>query len=254
MYGASLPPVSRSLRQYRGVLRVVVVLGLTAELMVPSPARAATASSSGGLAAAFVQRINAERSGAGRPTLVVDGALTSVAIGWSTHMADSGRLAHNPGLAGSVHNWQYLGENVGVGYSFASLADAFWSSAEHRSNILDRHYEWIGVGVVDVGGKLWVTEDFKGRTEPAPPRARPTPARPSATGVPVRRTPSHVIRPPRRPEPARYVLACIRHARARFALRHERHGELAWPSAMTVCSDARRTAAPASSSDTEQPG
>ncbi len=37
----------------------------------------------------------------------------------------------------SVHDWQYLGENVGVGYSDSSLEAAFYASAPHRANMLD---------------------------------------------------------------------------------------------------------------------
>jgi hypothetical protein len=124
-------------------------------------ASASTGSQQPGMAAQFVGRINSERAGSGRPRLEVSSALTAAAARWAATMARRNTLAHNPNLAGEVSGWHYLGENVGVGYSVSSLESAFWSSAEHRSNILDSHYTRVGVAVVDVGGKLWVAEEFE---------------------------------------------------------------------------------------------
>jgi hypothetical protein len=75
-------------------------------------------------------------------------------------MARTNILAHNPHLATSVTGWKYLGENVGVGYSVSSLESAFWASAPHRDNMLDPDYTQVGLAVVDIGGKLWVAEEF----------------------------------------------------------------------------------------------
>ncbi len=113
------------------------------------------------LAASFVYQINRSRAAAGRPRLAYSSTLTSVAAGWAMYMARTNRLAHNPHLATSVRGWHFLGENVGVGYSVASLEGAFWASLEHRANMLDRDYSRLGVAVVDVSGKLWVVEDFE---------------------------------------------------------------------------------------------
>lgn len=124
-------------------------------------ASAGTGSQEPGMAAQFVARINSERAGSGRAGLAVSSALTGAAERWAATMARQNTLAHNPDLAGEVSGWHYLGENVGVGYSVSSLESAFWNSAEHRSNILDPHYTRVGVAVVDVGGKLWVAEEFE---------------------------------------------------------------------------------------------
>jgi cysteine-rich secretory family protein len=156
------------------LLVAVVAVGL-----LGGPAAAAT--SGGGrvhtdLAAAFVGQINAARASHGRPRLVVDATLTSVARGWALSMSKTSVLSHNPRLVGSVRGWRFLGENVGVGYSLASLEQAFWASAPHRADMLDPDFTRVGVGVVDDGGKLWVVEDFSrpaGATRRPARRARP---------------------------------------------------------------------------------
>jgi uncharacterized protein YkwD len=124
-------------------------------------ARADAAVQRSDLAAAFATQINGERVSAGRPRLSISSALVSVASGWADEMARTNVLAHNPRLASAVSGWHYLGENVGVGYSTVSLEAAFWASPEHRSNMVDPDYTELGVAAVDVGGKLWVVEDFE---------------------------------------------------------------------------------------------
>ncbi len=121
-----------------------------------APAHAATSN-----AAYFVNAINAQRVAHGRPRLAVSATMTAAAQRWADQMARSNRLYHNPGLASSVSNWKYLGENVGVGYSDSSLEGAFYASAPHRANMLDRDFTEIGVAVVVVHGKMWVAEEYR---------------------------------------------------------------------------------------------
>jgi len=121
-----------------------------------APAQAATSNAS-----YFVNAINAQRSAHGRARLKVSAEMTRAAQRWASAMARSNVLAHNPKLATSVTNWRYLGENVGVGYSAASLEAAFYASPHHRANMLDRDFTEIGVAVVVVNGKMWVAEEFR---------------------------------------------------------------------------------------------
>ncbi len=136
------------------------------------------------MTARFVAAINAERVASHRSRLSLSASLSNVAGRWATRMAARNVLSHNQNLGREVRGWHYLGENVGVGYSVESLVAAFWASPAHRSNILDRHYTELGVAVVDVGGKLWVAEEYEGpsgariraaarATSPAPPAASP---------------------------------------------------------------------------------
>jgi hypothetical protein len=148
------------------------------------------------MAAQFVAKINSERAADHRPALSTSAALTSAAQGWAASMARRNSLSHNPNLAHEVSGWHYLGENVGVGYSVSSLESAFWGSAEHRSNILDAHYTRIGVAVVDVGGKLWVAEEFE-----RPYGETSTPSRPTElTGRTSAQTSRSATRAPLRSE------------------------------------------------------
>ncbi|MFL6101589.1 MAG: CAP domain-containing protein [Actinomycetales bacterium] len=222
----SLPRVPR-----RGGLIILAVLLAATGLPVTSASTASAATSSSGLAAQFVHIINAERAGVGLRPLAVDATMTSVAGGWSCLMATSSRLAHNPRLARSVRSWRYLGENVGVGYSVSSLAAAFWSSPGHRANILDRHYDRVGVAVVNVSGKLWVTEDFLGTGKVTRGVSRVA-LRPVAHRTGTAR-PARSAKSPRMVVPS--VTACRHHALARFGVRHERYGGVRWPTALSAC-------------------
>ena len=150
---ASLPAPQRGLAMLAaaGVAAGVLIGGVGA-----APAHAATNN-----AAYFVNAINAERVRHGRPKLQVSATMTAAAQRWAAQMARSNTLYHNPRLASSVSNWKYLGENVGVGYSDSSLEGAFYASAPHRANMLDRDFTQIGVAVVVVHGKMWVAEEYR---------------------------------------------------------------------------------------------
>lgn len=150
---ASLPAPQRGLAMLAaaGVAAGVLIGGVGA-----APAHAATNN-----AAYFVNAINAQRVKHGRPKLQVSATMTAAAQRWAAQMARSNTLYHNPRLASSVSNWKYLGENVGVGYSDSSLEGAFYASAPHRANMLDRDFTQIGVAVVVVNGKMWVAEEYR---------------------------------------------------------------------------------------------
>jgi uncharacterized protein YkwD len=149
-------PVTRPSR----TLAMVAAAGIVAAGLVAgvgaTPAHAAS-----GSASYFVNAINAQRAAHGRPRLAVSSEMTAAAQRWASTMARSNTLAHNPRLASSVSNWRYLGENVGVGPSASSLEAAFYASAHHRANMLDRDFTEIGVAVVVVNGKMWVAEEFR---------------------------------------------------------------------------------------------
>jgi hypothetical protein len=114
-----------------------------------------------------VCRINEERVTHGREPLRVTPGLRSVARSWSDVMGAFQNLDHNPNLVSQVQSsvtpyWRRLGENVGAGFSVASLHGAFMASQGHRDNILDYDFQYIGVGVTHTGahGQMWVTHDF----------------------------------------------------------------------------------------------
>jgi Cysteine-rich secretory protein family len=167
-----MPTTHRSTTPYRSPATGLAVVLLAGGLLLGTghPASAASAVSAAtaasgtqepGTAASFAANINDERASNHRPRLAISSALTAAAESWAASMARSNTLEHNPRLSSEVSGWQYLGENVGVGYSASQLESAFWDSPGHRSNILDLDFTRVGVGVVDVGGKLWVAEEFE---------------------------------------------------------------------------------------------
>jgi uncharacterized protein YkwD len=98
--------------------------------------------------------------------LASSACLDAVAQAWAEHMAATGRLAHNPGLAsqaGSCWPWGAVGENVGYDWSVDGLCGAWMASSAHRSNILSANYSQAGVGMaVDAAGTVWASVVFLG--------------------------------------------------------------------------------------------
>lgn len=145
-----------------------------------TPAQASTSSDESG----FVSGINASRVNAGRPAYAVSSDLSAVARRWALAMASGNSLKHNPGLAGQVTGWRYVGENVGVGSGVDELHRAFMNSPAHRANVMDGDFTQVGIGVAYGGGRLWVTEVFR----------RPTVSAPASALRPVVRTSAPVYR------------------------------------------------------------
>jgi uncharacterized protein YkwD len=111
--------------------------------------------------------VNAERSRAGLPTLVLDDKASALARDWSRSMARSNSLRHNTNLASDITRrvrggWTSYGENVGYNSSWQAVHRGFMQSPGHRANILKRGYTRVGVGIVQRKGKYWVTLIFIG--------------------------------------------------------------------------------------------
>lgn len=136
---------------------ILAVLLVAATLVSAARPAAATGTDSGN----FVSAVNASRAQSGLAPYTLRSDLSSVAYSWAKHMAASGTLSHNPDLANQVSNWTYLGENVGYGPDWRTIENALMKSPSHRANILDRDFTEIGVGVVVVDGRMWVTQVFR---------------------------------------------------------------------------------------------
>jgi len=196
-----------------GRLLAVVVAFLVALTGLGVTASTAQASSS---ESTFVSKINASRKAAGRAPLAVSSDLVAVARAHAGKMAAKQELYHNPSLASAVKNWTVVGENVGYGPDISTLHTAFMNSSAHRANILDSRFTQVGVGVVVVGGTMWVTEVFRRPTTvtttkpPAPkpvvttkPAPKPAP-KPVVTTKPASKP---VTTPKPAPKPAPKPLA-----------------------------------------------
>ena len=146
----------------------------------------------------FLALTNQLRSSLGIQTLTPQPQLTTMARNWSSQMAAAGTISHNPNLTSlAPSNWTALGENVGMGGAVAAIQTAFINSPEHYANLSKPTYNFVGIGVVDSNGRVWVTVDFMdahssgGSAPPATaprsvprPRAAPT-AAPAAAPHPA---------------------------------------------------------------------
>ena len=140
----------------------------------------------------FVAAINVVRVRNGLAPLATDGQLINVARAWSAQMAGDNALSHNPNLATQISNWRTVGENVGTGQSVDSIEAAFEASPHHYANMVDPSYNYVGIGIVEVGPTIWVTEDYKQSKSAVPTVAVPKAAPPPA---PPRQTPTRAARP-----------------------------------------------------------
>jgi hypothetical protein len=148
----------------------------------------------------FLALTNQLRAQHGLGQLATNGQLTSIARTWSANMAAAGGISHNMNLPNQVSvYWTKLGENVGTGWDVPSIQTAFINSPHHYENLVDPTYNYVGIGVVDSGGKIYVTVDFmayNGGAQAAPsttatPRAARAPqprSAPAPRPAPVRRS------------------------------------------------------------------
>jgi hypothetical protein len=111
--------------------------------------------------------LNGERTRAGLPPLAWDNGLADAARRHSGLMARQGELTHQcsgePDLRERLAAvpLEHSGENVAVDSGGAASAhDGLMHSPPHRANILDPGFDAVGIGVVQSGRLLWVTEDF----------------------------------------------------------------------------------------------
>ena len=158
------------------VVSAVIVLLATAAALTTAGAHAATSYSTSSYASRLLDLVNIARGQQGLRPLVSAPGTTTVATAWTQHLADDRALSHNPQLgrqleAHGSRTWRVYGENVGVGSATDpdDLFTAYWNSPEHRANILNRSYRYVGVAVRFTGSRSWNTFDFVdvyGRTQP----------------------------------------------------------------------------------------
>ena len=107
-------------------------------------------------------RTNAIRTGKAVPALSWNEAAYAKAVAWSNHMADEGRLSHSNLADGIPAGWHRLGENVAYAGTVEKAMAALAGSAPHMANMLNPGFTSVAVGVVERGGRVWVTQVFVG--------------------------------------------------------------------------------------------
>ncbi len=122
------------------------------------------------------QYTNQERLKEGLQPLLYDEGLADLARIHSRNMLNFGFFAHKDHLGdmvGDRKNKYYpqlviisIGENLArffnsqKTYTPQELVEGWMNSPEHRKNILDKDYTYLGVGVVNYGDRLIATQNF----------------------------------------------------------------------------------------------
>ena len=156
----------------RFATRLVAVVAMAAVLGALSPVTTATAGARcyryKESERDFARKINTARGIVGTRRLELDKELSRVARKHAWEMNRANSLYHTPSrkLGWRVTRWNHLGENVGAGQSVTSLHQAFMNSPSHRSNVLDRDFRHVGVGVAQDDNYMWVTIVFEAERNP----------------------------------------------------------------------------------------
>jgi uncharacterized protein YkwD len=168
----------------------------------------------------LVALTNRSRASAGRRSLRVDGALTSIARWRSKDMSQRDYFSHDIPGYGNVFKrmdakgycYKVAGENIGWNTypddeATAAIHGMFMDSSGHRRNILEQDWEVIGVGAYKGadGKKLWTVlfaDKCGGTASKATPKPKSTVPKPKATAKPTPRpTPKPTPRPTPEPTP-----------------------------------------------------
>ncbi len=114
-----------------------------------------------------VQRVNLVRQSHGLNPLKIHPALMKSSGMRAYTVTVRDKLNHD-GWKESILQVGYgnyaIGENLARGYSTpAEVVKGWLLSPDHRDNILDKNYNYIGIGcVTDTNGSLWWTQHFGG--------------------------------------------------------------------------------------------
>jgi uncharacterized YkwD family protein len=135
----------------------------------PSPQPAPTpAANSAAMQTEMLGYINAERAKENLAPLVLDKALSDGAYLKSKDMDQNGYFDHNSPTYGSPFDmmkslgitYHYAGENIAKHTSVKGAHDAFMNSPGHRANIMKAEYTKIGLGFVQDGPYIYITQWF----------------------------------------------------------------------------------------------
>ena len=152
------------MRLFRPLLIIAAILGIA---LSPARAGASTASTAApwwvdSNEASIIDWLNSERGWYGRPPLVVDPNLTTMARQQAWAMASCGCLYHQSLQPALNQGWNPAGENVGYAGDLWSVHVALSYSPLHLQNILGWGYKGMGIGVAVSNGRVYVSQVFGG--------------------------------------------------------------------------------------------
>jgi uncharacterized protein YkwD len=107
-------------------------------------------------------QVNAFRQNNGVAGLAWDGGLGATAAAWSTSMASAGGISHRANLFAGTSGCSRVTENVAYAGSLSSALSLLEQSPGHRANLLDGGVSRVGIGAVQSGGRVYVTQIFCG--------------------------------------------------------------------------------------------
>lgn len=121
----------------------------------------------------LLQLTNRVRGDAGiAPELVLDAALSDVARRYSEEMRDRGFFSHaspdgttlRQRLERAGIEYSRAGENIAQVTNASNPSvlahDLLMDSERHRANILDAHFQQVGIGVARSSDTFWITQVF----------------------------------------------------------------------------------------------
>lgn len=146
---------TRSTRARALVLGLILALSV---IVLPGTAVAGPAEDAG--TAAWL--LNQTRADHGLHGLMPDRELQILANRQANRMAENGSIYHSGNLGTQLSwGWQSWAENVGYGPSVEWIHGAFMNSGYHSANILERSYNYVGVGVAyGADGKVYTAQVF----------------------------------------------------------------------------------------------
>ena len=116
----------------------------------------------------FASKVNFKRSRLSIGKLTLDPELSKVSRVHSKEMQRRGSAFHSTmdQLSSRVTNWIVLAENVGAAPTVKRLWRRMMDSALHESNVVNREFVYMGVGVIEDGRMKYLTITFEGRKNP----------------------------------------------------------------------------------------
>src|SRR5262245_48931729 len=116
----------------------------------------------------LLKLVNQERKDAGLEALQWNSNLAAAAELHTRTLADHGALSHRfPGepdltqrVSATGARFNAVAENVAVAETPEDAHLGLMNSPGHRANILNPNYNAVGIGVVAVGDRIYVTQDF----------------------------------------------------------------------------------------------
>ncbi|MFT8318974.1 MAG: CAP domain-containing protein [Sporolactobacillus sp.] len=146
------------------------------KIVLPTAAANATAQFNGSVEQQIVDQVNTVRNQNGLSSLKIRSDLQNFARQWSLQQYDNGGMSHGmltfPRKSIAGQNVAYAEGDVNYFgweqiWSAQATMDSWMNSPEHRANILNRQYKYIGVGVVygepspgSTDGWAFFTQDF----------------------------------------------------------------------------------------------